>query len=247
MRASFRKKIASSLKLAELIFFPSLCESCSRLLERPGEKVVCHSCLQELRPCRTSYCLCCGRFFEDSGEPHYCRQCVQQETAFSIHRSCGRYEGKLRDIIVLYKYKGYNVLGKPLALFALRALGSEESLWWNLDALIPVPLHPKKKAQRGFNQAEIIAWELAKFKNVPVMGRYLVKVKNTPPQTSLEAADRHRNVKGAFKVIRSEEVKGKVFLLVDDVFTTGSTLQECSLALKKAGVQEIRALTLAQA
>jgi competence protein ComFC len=247
LRASFRKKIDSTLKLAELIFFPSLCELCSRLLEVPGEKIVCHSCLRELHPRRTSYCLCCGRFFDDSGEPHFCRECLEQRTAFSMHRSCGSYEGKLKDIIILYKYKGYKVLGKELALFAVKALGDEESLWWKLDALVPVPLHPKKEAQRGFNQAKVLALELAKLINVPVMERRLVKVKNTPPQTSLEVRDRHRNLRAAFDVILPEKIEGKTLLLVDDVFTTGSTLQQCSLALKKAGPQEIRALTIAQA
>lgn len=139
------------------------------------------------------------------------------------------------------------MLGKSLALFAVKALGEEESLWWKLDALIPVPLHPKKEAQRGFNQARILTLELAKLKNVPVIDKRLVKVKNTLPQTSLEFMDRLRNLKGAFKVIHADEIKGKVLLIIDDVFTTGSTLLECSLALKKAGAQEIRALTLAQA
>ncbi len=164
-----------------------------------------------------------------------------------MHRSCGRYEGKLRDIIILYKYRGYRALAKPLALFALKALEREESLWWDLDALIPVPLHPEKRAQRGFNQAEVLAGELAKLKNVPVNKRSLVKIMNTPPQTVLGVIDRKKNLKGAFRVTRSEEIKGRVLLLVDDVFTTGATLQECSLILKEAGAQEIRALTLAQA
>jgi len=138
-------------------------------------------------------------------------------------------------------------MGKQLALFAVKALGKEESLWWKLDAITPVPLHPEREVQRGFNQAKVLAQELAKLKNIPIIERSLVKVKNTPPQTSLEAVDRQKNLRGAFEVIHSEEIEGKVLLLVDDVFTTGSTIQECSLALKKAGAKEIRALTLAQA
>jgi competence protein ComFC len=247
LRDFFRQKISSFLKLTELIFFPSCCEICSRLLELPGERIICCSCLEELRPFRASHCLCCGRFFNDAGEPHFCRDCVELQTAFSVHRSCGRYEGKLKDIVILYKYRGFKVLGKSLAEFAVQALGQEESLWWKLDALIPVPLHPKKKKQRGFNQAKLFARELAKLKNLPVIEKRLVKVKTTPAQSSLKAADRRRNLRGAFEVIRSEEIEGKNLLLVDDVFTTGSTLRECSRALKKAGANEIRALTIAQA
>jgi competence protein ComFC len=93
----------------------------------------------------------------------------------------------------------------------------------------------------------VLALELAKLKNVPVIEKRLVKVKNTPPQTSLEVGARQRNLREAFEVFHPEEIEGKTLLLVDDVFTTGSTLRECSLALKEVGAQEIRALTIAQA
>lgn len=139
------------------------------------------------------------------------------------------------------------MLGKALASFVHRTLGEDDSLWWHIDALVPVPLHPEKEAKRGFNQAKILALELSKLKNVPIMEKRLVKVKNTPAQTSLREIDRLGNLKGAFDVTHPEEIEGKVLLLVDDVFTTGATLQECTVALKKAGAQEIRALTLAQA
>jgi competence protein ComFC len=167
--------------------------------------------------------------------------------AFSLHRSCGQYFGSLKDIIILYKYRGFRVLGNALAAFVLLALGREASLWWEVDSMIPVPLFPEKEKQRGFNQAAVLAKELARRKNVEMIERQLIKVKNTPPQTSLEAADRHRNLKGAFEVIPNHRIKGKTVLLIDDVYTTGSTLQECSLALMKAGALEVRALTIAQA
>jgi competence protein ComFC len=247
LRFSLRKDLVSYLKLAELIFFPSDCELCSRLLEHPDERIVCRSCLQGLKPRRTSFCLCCGKFFDDSGEPHYCRACVMKRPAFSLHRSCGQYFGSLKDIIILYKYRGFRVLGNALAAFVLLALGREASLWWEVDSMIPVPLFPEKEKQRGFNQAAVLAKELARRKNVEMIERQLIKVKNTPPQTSLEAADRHRNLKGAFEVIPNHRIKGKTVLLIDDVYTTGSTLQECSLALMKAGALEVRALTIAQA
>jgi len=247
VRFSFRKSLVSSIKLAELIFFPSVCELCSCLLELPDERIVCHSCLKGLEPRRTSFCLVCGKFFNDSGEPHFCRQCVMQKPAFSVHRSCGQYLGRLKDIIILYKYRGYRVLGKALAAFALQAAGREEVLWWGLEGIIPVPLFPKKEKQRGFNQAFVIAKELAKRKNIELIKNQLIKVKNTAAQTSLKAAERHKNLKGAFEIIQNHTIKGKTVLLVDDVYTTGSTLQECSEALIKAGVLEVRALTVAQA
>jgi len=244
---SLRQSLTSYLKLAELIFFPSFCELCSILLELPGEKIVCSSCLQGIKPHRTSYCLSCGKFFSGSSEPHYCRRCVEHRPAFSGHRSCGLYGGKLKDIIILYKYRGFSVLGSSLAEFIHKSLGKEESLWWETDAIIPVPLHPKKEKERGFNQAQILARELARRKRIPLIEDQLVKVKRTLPQTSLEAKEREKNLKGAFEVKDGEKIEGKIILLVDDVFTTGSTLQECSLMLRRAGALEVKALTVAQA
>ncbi len=247
MKFFLRKNLPDFLKFAELIFFPSECELCSRLLDRPGEKIVCRSCLQSLKPRRTSFCLCCGKFFDDSGEPHFCRDCVMENPSFSVHRSCGQYIGRLKDIIILFKYRGYRTLGKDLAVFALHTLGREESLWWDLDGLVPVPLFPKKEKQRGFNQAAVLARELAERKNIEVFDKSLIKKKNTPPQTSLEAVARHQNLKGAFAVVSNRGIEEKTLLLIDDVYTTGSTIRECTLALMKAGAREVRALTIAQA
>jgi ComF family protein len=186
-------------------------------------------------------------FFEDAGEPHFCKQCVLQRPAFSVHRSCGMYSGSLKDTIILYKYRGFRVLSKPLATFVLQTLGREEALWWGVDCVVPVPLSLEKQKLRGYNQAFEISREIAKKKNIELIVGQLIKVKRTPPQTSLEASERRKNLKGAFEIVDNQQIKGKTILLVDDVYTTGSTLQECSLTLTSAGAVEIRALTLAQA
>lgn len=247
MSYSFRKKISSYTKLAELIFFPSFCELCSSLLEFPEERLICRSCWEDIRPCYSSYCLCCGSFFEGSVEPHLCINCLERRPPFSYHRSCGKYRGKLKDLILLYKYRRFQILGKDLAHFGYRALGGEEKLWWEVDAIIPIPLHPKREKQRGFNQAQVIAKELARLKGVELMEGRLVKIRNVPPQTFLEVGEREKNVSGAFSVKKGEEIKSKVLLLVDDVYTTGSTIRECSSVLRDAGAKEVRALTIAQA
>lgn len=155
--------------------------------------------------------------------------------------------GHLKDTIILFKFRGYRVLSKPLAAFVLKTAGNEESLWWGVDCVVPVPLFPLKKKKRGFNQAAEIGRELAKHKDLDFVDGHLVKIKNTVAQTSLEASERRKNLRGAFAVIRGQSFEGKTVLLVDDVFTTGSTIQECSSALKKAGALEVRALTIAQA
>ncbi len=138
-------------------------------------------------------------------------------------------------------------MGKEIARFADLALADEEGLWWDVDALVPVPLHPRRKRQRGFNQAGILSQELGELRGIDVLKGSLVKKKNVPPQTFLAGSERRENVSGAFRVIHAEKVVGKSLLLVDDVFTTGATLTECCEVLKNAGAKEVRALTIAQA
>lgn len=147
----------------------------------------------------------------------------------------------------MYKYRRFQVLGRDFARLIFRRLGKEESIWWEADVIIPVPLHPKRKKKRGFNQAQAIAEGLARTKGIKLEEGVLVKVKNVLPQTFLEIEEREKNVSGAFSVVGNEKIKGKTVILVDDVYTTGATVRECSIVLKKAGAREVRALTLAQA
>ncbi|MFB0564665.1 MAG: ComF family protein [Candidatus Aminicenantaceae bacterium] len=247
MISSFPRLLTTIGKLGELIFFPSSCKLCSSLLEFPHENVICRACWGKIRAPRQSFCLCCGRFFEGVAEPHFCRSCLQGRPPFSLHRSCGRYKGTLKDIILLFKYRHFKLLGKELARFTYEISNRYKDLWWNVEALIPVPLHRKREKQRGFNQALIIAKELAKNMEIPIVERALVKVRNVPPQTLIKPGDREKNVSGAFCVVKKEQVRGKSVLLVDDVYTTGATIRECSRALREAGVREVRALSVAQA
>jgi ComF family protein len=244
---SLRARAAAAARHVELLFFPSFCRLCSRPLGRPGEKVVCRDCLGRLTPRRGPVCLCCGRFFEGAGEDHLCTRCLERPPDFSVHRSCGRYDGVLKDLILLFKYRKYSVLGRALAAYAGESLGADEALWQGADFLVPVPLHGKRKRERGFNQSEVLARELAGIKGVKVLEGCLVKTRNVPPQTTLESAGREKNVRGAYTVRGSSKIEGKTLVLVDDVFTTGSTLRECSRVLRQAGAAEVRALTLAQA
>ena len=244
---SLRHGFLASIKLAELIFFPSFCEICSSLLESPDDKIVCHSCLHSIKLPRTSYCSRCGRFFDSLGDPHLCSRCAQKPPSFSAHYSSGRYQGILKDVILLFKYRKFSILGKELARLALNNLTNKREFFSGLEIVVPVPLHSIKKKQRGFNQAETIAREIAKQLNTDYVKDALVKKKNTPPQTSLLAEERRQSIKNAFDLKKRERIEGKIVLLVDDVYTTGSTLQECSRVLIQGGAQDVRALTLAQA
>jgi len=233
-------------KLAELLVFPSSCRLCAALLDRPGERIVCRDCLDRLSPRRGPACPVCGRFFEGDAEAHLCRRCLDDRPAFSVHRSCCAYGGPIRDVILLFKYRRYAPLAVPLARFAEDALGGDAALWDGADGLVAVPLHRARRRERGFNQSRLLARELGRRRGLEVVRSALVKLRHAPAQAGLSAADRERNVVGAYAAGRAERVRGKVLVLVDDVTTTGATLRECARVLIEAGAKEVRAVTLAQ-
>jgi competence protein ComFC len=247
VKVSLRERVGGLARLVELLVYPSKCRLCSRLLEKTGERVVCRGCLETIVPEGAPHCLRCGRFFAEAGEPHICSTCLSREPAFSLHRSYGRYDGALRDLLLLYKYGKTSLVGKILAEHISRSPGSTDELWQGVDWVIPVPLHPKRERERGFNQSEILALWLSSRRGVGMTAGSLVKTENTPPQTSLEAAERITNVRGVYGVKKAARIAGRVVLLVDDVFTTGATLSECAGTLLRAGVAEVRAMTVAQA
>lgn len=242
-----RSRLSAWGKLGAVLLFPSPCEVCGVFLVRPGEKVICRDCLAGLRKSEASFCLCCGRFFAGGGDNHLCSHCLEKRPSFARHRSAARYDGVTKEIILSFKYRGFEILARELGDFIIKSLGEEVGLWVGLDAVVPVPLHRAKERSRGFNQARLLAGRLARRMRIPLVAGNLVKVRPTPAQTSLEARDRGTNLKGAFRVRKPARLAGKVILLVDDVWTTGSTIGECSRTLRLAGVKEIRAVTVVQA
>lgn len=234
------------IKLVELVVFPSFCRLCGALLDAPGETVVCRACLDALPLVTISACPGCGRFYPPGVEPHPCARCLDSDSPLTRHRSAGAYDGRLKDLVLLCKFRGQSVLGGRLAGTILRALEGD-GIWSGVDVLVPVPLHPRRRRERGYNQAEAIARGLSRRLGAAVLTRCLVRVRNIPPQSSLGAAAREGNVKGAFAVRQSDRVRGLVVLLVDDVYTTGATLRACAAVLRKAGAAEVRAVTVARA
>ena len=234
-------------KLVELAFFPTFCKTCGRLLESPGERVLCRACLEEITPGRTAACPRCGRFFEGAGGPHLCAGCLADPPPFSVHRSCAPYRGRLKDALLLFKYRKYRPLGRDLARFVFETHLRDDALWAGLDALVPVPLHAGRARERGFNQASELARELGRLRGIKVEAGVLRKIRNAPPQTSLEREERMTSVRGAYRAVRPDRVRGRTLMLVDDVCTTGSTLRECAAVLAEAGAREVRAITVARA
>jgi ComF family protein len=244
---ALRARAAALAKLIELLVFPSACRLCAASLDETGERIVCRDCLGRLVPRQGPVCPVCGRFLESAGEEHPCGRCLEARPDFSLHRSCGAYAGTLKDIVLLFKYRKCAPLSRPLARFADDSLGSERLLWEGADFLVPVPLHRARRRDRGFNQSRLLARDLAKLRGMKVLGGALVKARNAPPQAGLRAADRERNVVGAYTVRRPDRIRGRTLILVDDVTTTGATLRECARVLMEVGAKEVRAITLAQA
>ncbi len=175
-----------------------------------------------------------------------CPRCRRRPPLVHAARAAGEYDGALREILQAFKYDGRRALACRLGAL-MRDAGAH--LLRDADCVVPVPLHPWRRMRRGFNQADALARELG-----PPVVQALWRTRATPPQTGLTAAARRRNLRGAFilspllrRRSRLRWLAGRVVVLVDDVRTTGATLNACAAVLLEAGVREVRALTAAHA
>jgi len=167
-----------------------------------------------------------------------CALCRSGLRGFDAAYSFGAYEGVLRELIHLYKYGRVRTLARPLSGLLAQALPRDEAF----DAAVPVPLYWRRRLQRGFNQAELLARDLSRRTGIPVV-RALGRLRPTPAQAGLSNSARRRNVSQAF---RARSVRGKRILLIDDVMTTGATAASCAVALKQAGARRVALLTVAR-
>lgn len=214
-------------------FFPLRCPVCDEIVMPIGEKI-CLECMGRLRVITPPWCMKCGKPMEADGE--FCPVCRRKGRSFTRGRALYHYKSAA-DSIYRFKYGGRREyaayygeqMWEYLRDFLVRT---------DVDAIVPVPLHPKRKRARGYNQAALLARELGKWMQVPVLEDYLVRVKNTVPLKELNATERQNNLKKAFKVC-GNDVKLERILVVDDICTTGSTLEEISTVLKEAGASEI--------
>ena len=184
-------------------------------------------------------CPVCGKFyFSNSAKDVVCGECLKSAPSFDFHRSAGLYEGTLREAILLYKYGKIEYLAKPIAEFAVNNVKNI----WSVDCIVPIPSHKKRIKERGFDHTLKLAREIGKIKNLRVR-KILKKVKHTPPQTGLSRSSRISNPKGSFLAKKIEDCDK--ILLLDDVWTTGSTIKEASRTLTKIGYSVI-AITVAR-
>lgn len=230
------------------VLFPAACRLCGRLLTTASRVPVCPNCLGRVRPLELlAFCEQCQRPLSLASQPTevpaLCGACRQGETSFDRLRTFGAYDGELRELIVLLKYQAVRSLAETLGGWLALVVKRNPELA-EVDALVPVPLHPRRQRRRRYNQAELLARDLARCSRLPVEPGWLSRVKDTPSQTGLTHAQRVENVRGAFATIA--KLDRKRILLVDDVCTTGATLNACARILKQAGAESVQAITAAR-
>ena len=233
----------------ELAFFiyPPTCAGCEQPLHSDRSESFCPDCLGTLELISEPYCPVCGfPYATEIPNSHLCGDCLAGIHYFDRARSTGSYRGSLREILHRFKYGGRTSLARPLAQMLI-APGKHLAQLHNVDRIIPVPLHPKRLRQRGFNQASLLARRLGAALKISVDYASLKRSRWTEPQTGLTRRQRAANVRGAFCLETGEQVRGKGILLVDDVLTTGETVNQCVRALKRdGGAREVVVLTVAR-
>lgn len=268
--------------LAELadILFPRKCMTCGvcfRYRKAPLENGIpavpkndygfgsrmapffCPSCREGFIAADTPLCTVCGVVFKSrEGLDHVCGACEKKTRYYTRARAAGIYDGPLLWAIRKLKYHGQVGLARPLG----QILRDAWLHWWppdgsagSIDVILPVPLHPKKLRQRGFNQSVLLIWGWGRTGPgaAPIQDRMpfidfktLVRTRHTPPQAALGRSGRRKNLLGAFAVTDPNRIKNRSLLLVDDVMTSGETVEACAATLMEAGAGRVAVLTLAR-
>lgn len=221
------------------LLFPLRCPVCDEIVHPFGEKV-CAGCLGQLKLLTPPWCMQCGKKLLQ--EQEYCRDCRRTRHEYIKGRALYEYASAASSVY-RFKYGGRQEYAEFFGEEMVKYLGSFiKSV--QPDALLPVPLHRKRKNGRGYNQAELLARAVGRRMDIPVYGNILIRVKNTAPLKQQNPKERQNNLKKAFNV-RQNDVKLKKVIVVDDIYTTGSTIDEISTVLKEHGVQQIYFVTLA--
>ena len=220
------------------MLYPRRCPVCDGIVKPWGEKI-CPECLPKLKPVTAPWCMQCGKKL--AGESEYCVNCGSGKHNYTRGRALYEY-GSAAVPIYRFKYGGRreyaDFFGEQMAEYLGEFIRSVRP-----DGIVPIPLHPKRRARRGYNQAELLARVIGVRMGLPVYTDLLIRIKNTVPLKKLNPKERQNNLKKAFNISRND-VKLKTILLVDDIYTTGTTIDEAANVFKNAGVERIYFVTL---
>lgn len=203
--------------------------------------MICESCRMLPRPAEEPVCMKCGKPLPET-ETEYCPDCMRREHGFEKGRAAFVYDQIMRASISRFKYHNRREYADFYAEELLRRFGRTLRSW-QPDALIPVPIHKSRMRKRGFNQAALVADRIGERLGIPVEKEVLLRVKKTKPQKNLSDAGRRENLKNAFQVC-GNAVKLKRTVLIDDIYTTGSTLDAAAAVLREAGVEKVYFLSI---
>ena len=256
---SLASRLAASLSpVAESLFatlFPSDCRLCHPPLVNISRLPVCLPCLAEIHAITGGVCSICGERLFSPRAPNpaemRCDLCHRLAPPFVKAAAYGSYDGGLRELIHLLKYEQVRPAAAVLGRMLAEAVSGLDSAWTqNPVVVVPVPLHARKSRQRGFNQSELIAQHALKLRagngRLVLRSKILERRRETQSQIGLTRHQRRENLRGSFAVARPEEIAGREVLLVDDVFTTGTTVSECARVLRRAGASKVFVATVAR-
>lgn len=221
---------------------PAGCPACGSATATAG---ICNACSKNVHSIEPPYCSICGRpFASRKGISHICSDCLHGKNKFVKSRAVFEYNGTIAGLIQQFKFHDRVDLSSLFVSGLVHAY-TRDFDGDGISAVIPVPLSVKRLRKRSYNQTKVLADALSGKLAIPCFPRLLEKIKETPPQSTLNAAMRHENVRNAYRAHEARFLKGKKVLLVDDVITTGATINACTSALRRAGVRQVFVLALA--
>ena len=243
------RAISTVFGTAAELLWPSNCVGCDAALEPGG--YLCEVCAAVPRRLKPPFCSVCSRTFADDGTPAapsgagVCTDCREQQFAFECAAHFCHHDGLARDLLIRFKYGKEHYLRQPLGGWLVDAMRSDERLRQRpADAIVPVPLHRRRERERGFNQSEALALRVSRTTGVPVWRALWRDPRDRRPRRISLARNARKICEGAFVADPGRPVAGTHLLLVDDVYTTGSTVHACARVLRRSGAESVRVLTV---
>lgn len=228
------------------LIYPSniYCISCGNIIDDSRPYALCDVCVRSLKWANGKTCDRCGKRLQEGYGSDLCTDCADMQHSFEKGFTCVEYGAAERELLHRFKYKDQAYLGRKLAEIMYDRIRIEEL---EADLILSVPMFKKKEKKRGYNQAEVMAKSLAKYMERPYARKLLTRIVETEAMSRLSALGRRRNIREVFSVPRDkiDQVAGKVILLVDDIYTTGSTADACASVLLEAGAASIFVFTFA--
>lgn len=219
------------------LLYPKRCISCDAILSKMEKEVgICRACAPNIKLVGANYCLKCGAPLLEVRD-EYCKACKMSHHTFDQNKAVFRYSGGMKNAMYRFKYSNRRCYGKVFAAHALKTYGQ-----WikdnDFDVIIPVPMYEKKKRMRGYNQAEVLAKQISYLTNIPINNEIVRRESDTAAMKQLNGVKRKKNLLNAFILVKND-VQFRKVLIIDDIYTTGATLDEVAKVLKAGGIKEV--------